>query len=81
MSDDAYSRSSRPSPPHGQDGAEPRTPRSDPLMELARLIGQSDPFGTPQGRGADSPSPRAPELPTRGPMARPPSSRDTSRAT
>jgi hypothetical protein len=40
-------------------------------MELARLIGQSDPFGTPPGRGTDSP--RTPELPTRGPMARPPS--------
>jgi hypothetical protein len=39
-------------------------------MELARLIGQSD-FGPPPARGTDSP--RAPELPTRGPMARPPS--------
>ncbi len=76
MSDDAYSRSSRPIPPHG-DAAERREPSSDPLMELARLIGQSDPFGTPPGRGTDSPSLRAPELPTRGPMARPPS-RDVS---
>ncbi len=77
MSDDAYSRSSRPFPPHGQDGAS-RDAAPDPLMELARLIGQSDPFGTPPGRGTDAPSPRAPELPTRGPMARPPSSRDAS---
>ena len=71
MSDDAFPRSSRPFPPHGQDGADRRDPVSDPLMELARLIGQSDPFGTPPGRGTDAPRP--PELPTRGPMARPPS--------
>jgi SPOR domain len=44
-------------------------------MELARLIGQSDPFGTPPARSKDAP--RVPELPTRGPMARPPS-RDIS---
>jgi hypothetical protein len=44
-------------------------------MELARLIGQSDPFGQPPGRGPEAP--RAPDLPTRGPMARPPS-RDIS---
>jgi SPOR domain len=74
MSDDAFPRSSRP--PHGQDAADRRDPASDPLMELARLIGQSDPFSPPPGRGKDSP--RAPELPTRGPMARPPSSRDIS---
>jgi SPOR domain len=71
MTDDAYPRSSRPSPPHGQDAADRRDPASDPLVELARLIGQSDPFSPPPGRGTDSP--RAPELPTRGPMARPPS--------
>jgi hypothetical protein len=75
MTDDAYTRSSRPIPPRGQDAADRSDPASDPLMELARLIGQSDPFGTPPGRGTDSP--RTPELPTRGPMARPPS-RDTS---
>ena len=46
MTDDAFPRSSRPSPPHGQDAADRREPASDPLMELARLIGQSDPFGT-----------------------------------
>jgi hypothetical protein len=56
------------------------------LLELARLIGQSDPFGPPPGRSGDSPRapdlpripdlPRAPDLPTRGPMARPPSSRE-----
>jgi hypothetical protein len=77
MTDDAYPRSSRPIPPRGQDAADRGDPASDPLMELARLIGRSDPFGTPPGRGTDSPSPRTPELPTRGPMARPPS-RDTS---
>jgi SPOR domain len=72
MTDDAFPRSSRP--PHDQNAADPT---SDPLAELARLIGQSDPFGPPPGRGTDSP--RAPELPTRGPMARPPS-RDIPRA-
>ena len=77
MSDDAFSRSSRPSPPHG-DAAEHRDLAPDPLMELARLIGQSDPFGTPPGRGTDAP--RAPELPTRGPMARPPSRANPPRA-
>jgi hypothetical protein len=77
MTDDAFPRSSRPYSPHGQDAADRRDPESDPLMELARLIGQSDPFGSPPGRGTDSPPPRAPELPTRGPMARPPS-RDIS---
>jgi hypothetical protein len=44
---------------------------SDPLLELARLIGQSDPFGPPPARG-ESPR-RTADLPTRGPMARPPS--------
>jgi hypothetical protein len=75
MTDDAFPRSSRAYPQHGQDVSDGREPNSDPLMELARLIGQSDPFGTSPGRGTDSP--RAPDLPTRGPMARPPSSRDT----
>jgi hypothetical protein len=75
MTDDAFPRSSRAYPQHGQDVPDRREPNSDPLMELARLIGQSDPFGTSPGRGTDSP--RAPDLPTRGPMARPPSSRDT----
>jgi SPOR domain len=69
MTDDAFPRSSRP--PHGQDAVDRRDPASDPLMELARLIGQSDPFGTPPARSTDLP--RTPELPTRGPMARPPS--------
>jgi SPOR domain len=71
MTDDAFPRSSRPIPPHGQDAADRREPASDPLMELARLIGQSDPFGAPPARGTESA--RTPELPTRGPMARPPS--------
>jgi hypothetical protein len=83
MTDDAFPRSSRPVPPRGQDAADRRDPASDPLMELARLIGQSDPFGTPPARstepGRSTDSPRAPDLPTRGPMARPPS-RDIPRA-
>ena len=41
-------------------------------MELARLIGQSDPFAPPPARSGDSPR-GMPDLPTRGPMARPPS--------
>jgi hypothetical protein len=41
-------------------------------LELARLIGQSDPFGPPPARSGDSPR-GYPDLPTRGPMARPPS--------
>jgi hypothetical protein len=78
MTDDAYPRSSRAFPPHGQDAADRSDPASDPLMELARLIGQSDPFGTSPGRSAASS--RAPELPTRGPMARPPSQSMSPRA-
>ena len=55
MTDDAFPRSSRAYPQHGQDGSDRREPNSDPLMELARLIGQSDPFGTSPARGTDSP--------------------------
>jgi hypothetical protein len=56
------------------------------LLELARLIGQSDPFAPPPARSGDSPRgipdlptrgrdlpTRGLDLPTRGPMARPPS--------
>jgi hypothetical protein len=59
MADDRYSRVTRPSegfrreaPPAGQE--------SDPLMELARLIGQADPFADmkPPRDKAPPPSPR-----------------------
>jgi hypothetical protein len=66
------------------------------LLELARLIGQSDPFGPPPERTGESQRrpgvprapdlPRAPEVPrafefpTRGPMARPPSREISSRS-
>jgi SPOR domain len=72
MSDGPYPRPPRTYPPRAPDDAEQRAPSSDPLLELARLIGQSDPFAPPPARGGDSPR-GMPDLPTRGPMARPPS--------
>src|SRR5258705_6314129 len=71
MSDGPFPRPPRAYPSHAPDDSDRRAPSSDPLLELARLIGQSDPFGPPPVRSGDSP--RAPDLPTRGPMARPPS--------
>jgi hypothetical protein len=71
MSDGPFPRPPRAYPSHASDGSDRHASSSDPLLELARLIGQSDPFGPPPARGGDSP--RAPDLPTRGPMARPPS--------
>ncbi len=71
MTDDAIPRSPRAYPPAPKD-SDRRGAASDPLLELARLIGQSDPFGPPPQRGAEVPR-RAPDLPTRGPMAKPPS--------
>lgn len=48
MADDSYSRGYRSG---GRDGAGAGGPSVDPLTELARLIGQSDPFATDgQGR-------------------------------
>ena len=38
MTDDAFPRSSRAYPQHGQDAADRREPSSDPLMELARRM-------------------------------------------
>ena len=72
MSDGSFPRPPRAYPPHAQDGSDRQIPSTDPLLELARLIGQSDPFGPPPARSGDSPR-GYPDLPTRGPMARPPS--------
>jgi hypothetical protein len=72
MSDGSFPRPPRAHPPHAQDGSDRHAPSTDPLLELARLIGQSDPFGPPPARSGDSPR-GYPDLPTRGPMARPPS--------
>jgi hypothetical protein len=72
MSDGSFPRPPRAYPPHAQDASDRHAPSTDPLLELARLIGQSDPFGPPPARSGDSPRGYA-DLPTRGPMARPPS--------
>src|SRR3984893_7154183 len=70
MSDGTYNRPQRLLEPRGQDqrgqdqrgqgsrGFDPperRSPASDPLLELARLIGQSDPFAPVKGRAGDPP--------------------------
>ncbi len=72
MSDGSFPRPPRAYPSRAPDDADRNAPSSDPLLELARLIGQSDPFGPPTARSGDSPR-GMPDLPTRGPMARPPS--------
>src|SRR5271170_1395370 len=72
MSDGSFPRPPRAYPPRAPDDADRHAPSSDPLLELARLIGQSDPFGPPPARSGESPR-SLPDLPTRGPMARPPS--------
>jgi hypothetical protein len=72
MSDGSFPRPPRAYPSRAPDDADRHAPSSDPLLELARLIGQSDPFGPPTTRSGDSPR-GMPDLPTRGPMARPPS--------
>jgi SPOR domain len=61
MADDTYSRG-RNDPPPGRGGARPSAPSTDPLTELARLIGQSDPFATDgnRARRADPSNSRAP---------------------
>src|ERR1700722_16479552 len=54
---DSRGQDSRVQDPRGPDfrGAERRGPTSDPLLELARLIGQSDPFAPGRGRANDAP--------------------------
>ncbi len=54
---DSRGQDSRVQDPRGPDfrGAERRGPTSDPLLELARLIGQSDPFAPVRGRANDAP--------------------------
>jgi hypothetical protein len=55
MADDTYSRGYRHDP-FDRGGTENAGPATDPLTELARLIGQSDPFATERKR---QPDPRA----------------------
>lgn len=63
MADDHYSRPPRPSNPLARPQSERRAPPSggDPLAELARLIGQSDPYAaysrTPSHSGTNGPQP------------------------
>jgi len=52
MADDTYSRGHRNPPGRGGTGAD--GPAVDPLTELARLIGQSDPFAAVDQRRANS---------------------------
>jgi hypothetical protein len=57
MADDTYSRGYR-NDPYDRGGASDSGPATDPLTELARLIGQSDPFARDRNR---QPDPRHPE--------------------
>ncbi len=59
MADDTYSRGYR-NDPQGRDGAGASGPSTDPLTELARLIGQSDPFAAGANRDR-RPDPRDPQ--------------------
>ena len=92
MSDGTYNRPQRLFDPRGQDqrgqdsrAQDRRGPTSDPLLELARLIGQSDPFAPVRGRATDAPhggfdsqtGDRAPV--DRAPADRPPFIRPPSR--
>ena len=60
MANDTYSRGNRPDP-YGRGGSSDSAPSTDPLTELARLIGQSDPFGDAGRRDPRQPEPRQPE--------------------
>src|SRR5215475_10739823 len=57
MADDTYSRGYR-NDRHDRGGASDSGPATDPLTELARLIGQSDPFSPDRNR---QPDPRRPQ--------------------
>jgi hypothetical protein len=52
MADDTYSRGYR-NDPYDRGGASDSGPATDPLTELARLIGQSDPFSPDRNRQRD----------------------------
>src|SRR5205823_2777246 len=52
MADDTYSRGYR-NDPHDRGGASDSGSATDPLTELARLIGQSDPFSPDRNRQSD----------------------------
>ncbi|MEA2929193.1 MAG: hypothetical protein QOG38_1621, partial [Hyphomicrobiales bacterium] len=70
MAEDTRYRSDALHDPDRQDPADAvHEPRNDPLTELARLIGQSDPFGDAKGRRAHLGSPQDQQAP--GWLARP----------
>src|SRR5476651_545672 len=52
MADDTYSRGNR-NDPYDRGGTGASGPPTDPLTELARLIGQSDPFAVDGNRRPD----------------------------
>src|ERR1700761_4841163 len=57
MANDSYSRGNR-NDPYGRGGSSDSAPSTDPLTELARLIGQSDPFADAIRRESHQPDPR-----------------------
>ncbi len=57
---DRYQDRVYPSDDHGRGGGQYGKSDGDPLAELARLIGQTDPFAA-QGQGQGRPAPQAPE--------------------
>src|SRR5262245_4423767 len=72
MADDTTSRSHRSNDPYRRDpsGSGTYGSGSDPLAELARLIGQGDPFSDPPRSHTRSAEPREPQ-PTQQPKAPP----------
>jgi cell division septation protein DedD len=86
MADGTYNRPQRLFEPRGaesrgpdlrgadQGAIERRGPTSDPLLELARLIGQSDPFAPVRGRAGDAPHGGF-DSQDRGPVERAPAER------
>src|SRR6185312_9324400 len=75
MADDSNFRSYRPADPRWPAPAAPEAATkggSDPLAELARLIGQTDPFAEPQRGAAPTPVRPAPiAAPPQAPVRRP----------
>jgi SPOR domain len=58
---DRYQHRLLPSDDYGRGGDQHGRAESDPLAELARLIGQTDPFATQGGPAAKTPAPPVPE--------------------